>query len=174
LRKQRLRGLCNGAFFSFDQVFRASSVYTLLKVDKRKNVRSRRKKVDPGKKCFLTHRCLIIKHMTAQWQAFRFRFRPCGHSLKMKHHSLSFLPEHVTHELVTLSGIPCNGYSREHCCALNLCVCLSWSSYDRTWFSGPDKQEILILILMCACPAFTMLLKLHTEIGQYCIIPCKL
>jgi hypothetical protein len=20
-----------------------------------------------------------------------------------------------------------------------------WSSYDRTWFSGPDKQEILIL-----------------------------
>jgi hypothetical protein len=23
----------------------------------------------------------------------------------------------------------------------------SWSSYDRTWFSGPDKQEILILIL---------------------------
>jgi hypothetical protein len=23
-----------------------------------------------------------------------------------------------------------------------------WSSYDRTWFSGPDKQEILILTLM--------------------------
>jgi hypothetical protein len=23
-----------------------------------------------------------------------------------------------------------------------------WSSYDRTWFSGPDKQEILILIFM--------------------------
>jgi hypothetical protein len=21
---------------------------------------------------------------------------------------------------------------------------MSWSSYDRTWFSGPDKQEILI------------------------------
>jgi hypothetical protein len=21
-----------------------------------------------------------------------------------------------------------------------------WSSYDRIWFSGPDKQEILILI----------------------------
>jgi hypothetical protein len=20
-----------------------------------------------------------------------------------------------------------------------------WSSYDRTWFSGPDKQEILIV-----------------------------
>jgi hypothetical protein len=23
-----------------------------------------------------------------------------------------------------------------------------WPSYDRTWFSGPDKQEILILILI--------------------------
>jgi hypothetical protein len=23
-----------------------------------------------------------------------------------------------------------------------------WSSYDRTWFSEPDKQEILILILI--------------------------
>jgi hypothetical protein len=22
-----------------------------------------------------------------------------------------------------------------------------WSSYDRTWFSGPDKQEILIVIM---------------------------
>jgi hypothetical protein len=26
---------------------------------------------------------------------------------------------------------------------------LMWSSYDRTWFSGPDKQEILFLILTC-------------------------
>jgi hypothetical protein len=24
---------------------------------------------------------------------------------------------------------------------------LPWSSFDRTWFSGPDKQEILIFIL---------------------------
>jgi hypothetical protein len=23
---------------------------------------------------------------------------------------------------------------------------LMWSSYDRTWFSGPNKQEIVILI----------------------------
>jgi hypothetical protein len=23
-----------------------------------------------------------------------------------------------------------------------------WSSYDRTWFSGPNKQEIVIFILM--------------------------
>jgi hypothetical protein len=22
-----------------------------------------------------------------------------------------------------------------------------WSSYDRTWFSGPDEQEVLVLIL---------------------------
>jgi hypothetical protein len=28
-----------------------------------------------------------------------------------------------------------------------------WSSYDRTWFPGPDKQEILILILIVLfCP----------------------
>jgi hypothetical protein len=23
---------------------------------------------------------------------------------------------------------------------------LAWSSYDRTWFSGPDKQEIFVLV----------------------------
>jgi hypothetical protein len=23
-----------------------------------------------------------------------------------------------------------------------------WSSYDRVWFSGPDKQEVFIFILM--------------------------
>jgi hypothetical protein len=24
-----------------------------------------------------------------------------------------------------------------------------WSSYDHTWFSGPDKQEIFILVQLC-------------------------
>jgi hypothetical protein len=26
---------------------------------------------------------------------------------------------------------------------------LQWPSYDRTWFSGPDKQEIFIFIVYC-------------------------
>jgi hypothetical protein len=30
----------------------------------------------------------------------------------------------------------------------SVAVTSKWSSYDRTWFSGPDKQEIFILILL--------------------------
>jgi hypothetical protein len=39
----------------------------------------------------------------------------------------------------------------------------SWSSYDRIWFSGPDKQEIFILILttsiiLLTCPSLWKML----------------
>jgi hypothetical protein len=33
------------------------------------------------------------------------------------------------------------------------CFPVQWSSYDRTWFSGPDKQEIWILICFPVQPA---------------------
>jgi hypothetical protein len=26
-------------------------------------------------------------------------------------------------------------------------IIIMWSSYERTWFSGPDKQEMLMLVL---------------------------
>jgi hypothetical protein len=42
-----------------------------------------------------------------------------------------------------------------HCCFVSSLPFLTsikrllWSSYDRTWFSGPDKQEILKRLLLC-------------------------
>jgi hypothetical protein len=44
--------------------------------------------------------------------------------------------------------------------------CAPWSSYDRTWFSGPDKQEIFIFIWRLRPYRLSGVTMKHTELHQ--------
>jgi hypothetical protein len=39
-------------------------------------------------------------------------------------------------------------YDYDYSKGFSATITVVWSSYDRTWFSGPDKQEIFILMLI--------------------------
>jgi hypothetical protein len=41
-----------------------------------------------------------------------------------------------------------------------------WSSYDRTWFTGPDKHEIFILVLTCV-HVYPCIQQFHSCLGLH-------